>query len=109
MAETFVEEDILIEPDGTIRFVYSDALAAAFDGETIHTVRASHVEPHPCYAGWLADMRPVGGPVIGSNGQWPGTYADGGTVTTACLLRGFATRQEALDAERVWIRKEMGL
>ena len=93
-------EDIVIEPDGDIRFVYSDRLAGLFEGEAAETVRASHVEPARQYCtpavlatfgdGWVADMRPVGGPVLG-------------------IAVPFGTRAEALDAERQWIRKELGL
>lgn len=83
-------EDIIIEPDGTVRFVYSDALAAVFDGEALHTTRASHVEP--CGRGWMADMAPIGGPIL---------FASDGNA--------FKTRQAALDAERAYIRKELGL
>jgi hypothetical protein len=61
--------DVVIDNDGRIRFIYSDALAAAFEDDgTLRIARASHVEPHrdPAYAGWwVADMSPVGGVVLG--------------------------------------------
>ena len=88
MTET---EDIIIEADGTIRFVYSDALAEVFSDESLHTMRASHVEPAPT-GGWLADMSPVGGPVLFHHDDV-----------------GFATRAEALAAERTYIAQHLGL
>lgn len=103
-----MEHDILIDDDGTIRYVYSDE-QAAFVGEWLGdeiasqvTTRASHVEPHPTKPGWLADMRPSGGPILGLNGTWiDPDYAD--------ILQPFSTRQIALDAERAWLREHKGL
>lgn len=90
------ELDLVVETDGTVRFVYDDDLAAAFAGEELHTVRASHVEPAADFGiaggGWIADMRPSGGPLLG-----------------AADLGGFPTRQAALDAERRWLREHKGL
>ena len=69
---------------GRITAIYDDALTAIMDGGDITIKRASHVEPwfgHKCE--WMADMRPVNGPI----------------------LSGFKTRQEALDAERLYLDK----
>lgn len=79
------EYTMLIEADGTVRFIYSDDLAGTFAGEQQETRRASHVEP--LGRAWTADMGPVGGPVLGP----------------------YPTRQAALDAEVDWLRKERGL
>lgn len=87
------EHDILIDNGGSVRFVYSDTLAEVFDGEQQHTVRASHVEFDNLLGGWTADMRPSGGPIL----------PDHDTGAT------FKTRQEALDAERQWLREHKGL
>ena len=92
------EMDITIEPDGTVRFVYADALAEMFAGERQTTVRASHVEPYPG-GGWTADMRPSGGPVLYEVVRARPTRT----------VRPFPTRQAALDAEREWLRAERGL
>lgn len=100
MSKPSDELDILIEADGTVRFVYDDRLAEVFEGEEATTVRASHVEPHG--DGWTADMRPSGGPVLFANGAW-----DGGTWDH--VAEPFKTRQQALDAEREWLRREKGL
>ena len=90
------EHDILIDAKGGIAFVYSDDLAEVFAGEVLRTSRASHVEPFG--QGWIADMRPSGGPVLF------------GTNTANPLGRvAFPTRQAALDAERRWLREEKGL
>jgi hypothetical protein len=102
------EQDIVIDADGTVRFVYSDLLADVFTGEDQHTVRASHVEPHPLRGGWLADMRPSGGPVLGERCSLHLPVGDMGDDTAAALVP-FATRQAALDAEREWLRRERGL
>ena len=70
---------IMIDEQGTMRFVYSDALVElARRGETR---RASHVEP--CAGGWTADMGPVGGPVLGP----------------------FELHSEAIAAETVWLAR----
>lgn len=95
--------ELYIEEDGSIQAVYDDVLVEMFGGEQLTTARASHVEPHPCGPGWLADMRPAGGPVLGANGEVdmdtnPDTYD---------ALVGFKTRAAALKAERAWLSKEM--
>lgn len=55
---------VLIDVDGTVRFVYADELAdlRGLLGEH-RTRRASLVEP--LGDGWVADMRLSGGPVLG--------------------------------------------
>jgi hypothetical protein len=116
------EIDLTVEPDGTVRFVHDDRLVGAFDGERQETKRASHVEPHPTKTGWLADMRPSGGPVIGCDTELepiPDILNDIMMPELIRLghvwhedfdaVRPFRTRQEALDAERAWLRKERGL
>lgn len=78
------ELDILVGPDGEVRFVHDDDLAVAFADEQTDTRRASHVEPDG-KGGWTADMLPVGGPVLGP----------------------FARRDEALAAEIAWLKEAM--
>jgi hypothetical protein len=46
-----------------IRFVHDDDLAQALNLGQALTRRASHVEP--AAGGWSADLKPVGGPVLG--------------------------------------------
>lgn len=100
--------EIFVEADGAVQFVYSDALAALFDGDDLRTSRASHVEPF-VGGGWFADVRPVGGPVLFANVSlafagdvnWLGSLWRPGDVA------GFATRQAALDAEVAWLRAAM--
>ena len=53
--------DIL--PDGTVKFIYDDALQPLLDLGTATVTRVSHVEP--VKGGWTADMSPVSGPVLG--------------------------------------------
>lgn len=72
--------EIVIDPDGTTRFIYSDALAPLLEQGAATIRRASHVEPDG--GGWYADMRPSSGPVLGP----------------------FRLRQQALDAEVEWLR-----
>jgi hypothetical protein len=90
------EHTIRIE-GGHVKFVYDDELGDLLDEGTPAVCRVSHVEPVTMlddngrpYAGWQADMRPVGGPVLGANTP-------------------FKTRAEALAAERCWLTKEKGL
>ena len=70
---------IIIEPDGTARCIYSEEIDLAAIGSPTIT-RASHVEPDQ-QGGWQADLSPVDGPV----------------------LSGFAHRSEALAAEHAWL------
>ena len=72
--------DIIISPEGQIRFIYSDDLVGLLDEGEARTVRASHVEPVP--GGWAADLSPVGGPTLERK-----------------------LRQEALEAEVQWLEK----
>jgi hypothetical protein len=71
---------VWIRPDGTVRFLYDDALRGllALGPPTIR--RASHVEPTRD-GRWTADLGPMDGPVLGP----------------------FETRGTALDAERAWL------
>ena len=71
---------IIIDLDGNVRSIYADGTAPLLRtlGE-VETKRASHVEPEGEV--WMADMMPVGGPMIGP----------------------FSTRALALEAERRWL------
>jgi len=70
---------LVVAPDGTARAIYGEEIdLAALGRPTI--ARASHVEPDSGGL-WLADLRPVGGPVLGP----------------------FALRSEALGAEVAWL------
>ncbi len=69
---------LTVEPGGTVRCVYGEALDLAALG-VVTIRRASHVEPDA--GGWWADLAPVGGPRLGP----------------------FALRSQALGAERVWL------
>lgn len=102
---------------GVATVVYADAIAPLIEklGEATVT-RASNVEPHPTKpgVGWIADMSPSGGPVLGEDGTWIGfgdfrncdqEQADALWVQ----LTPFRTREEALAAERTWLAKNRGL
>jgi hypothetical protein len=71
--------DLVILPSGTVLAVYSEEIDLDSLGHAVIT-RASRVEPTPD-GRWTADLRPVGGPVLGP----------------------FLRRSEALDAERAWL------
>ena len=71
--------NLVIDPRGSVRAVYGETIDLAALG-TPRIVRASRVEPTPD-GRWTADLRPVGGPVLGP----------------------FRRRSEALDAERAWL------
>jgi hypothetical protein len=70
---------LVVDPTGRLRAIYAEEIdLTAFGRPTI--TRASHVEP-TSDGRWLADLSPVGGPVLGP----------------------FDRRGEALEAERVWL------
>ena len=71
--------EILIEPSGTARCLYGEAIDLSVLGE-LEIRRASHVEPTAA-GQWLADLTPVSGPVLGP----------------------FLLRSDALAAEAGWI------
>jgi hypothetical protein len=78
--------DVIIEADGTIRFIHHDALSGLLEHGEAKIVRASNVEPTED-ARWTADMGPSSGPVLGP----------------------FKTRGEALAAEVQWLKDNRGL
>ena len=76
------DEITIIAGDGQVRFIYSDALMDLMDEGDPEVRRASHVEPAKG-GGWVADMSPVGGPMLGP----------------------FDTHAEAIRTERQWLRE----
>ncbi|MCB9950023.1 MAG: hypothetical protein H6824_03490 [Planctomycetaceae bacterium] len=70
---------LIIEPSGNCRCVYSEAIDVRQLGSAV-IQRGSHVEP-TADGSWTADLSPVNGPVLGP----------------------FSTRSEALDAEVEWL------
>jgi hypothetical protein len=78
--------NVNIDSTGTARFIWNDDLAGLLEHGDARVVRASHVEPDD-RGGWLADMSPSGGPVLGP----------------------FKLRAEALVAEVGWLRTNRGL
>jgi hypothetical protein len=71
--------EILVTPEGVVRAIYGEEIALGALGPATIT-RASAVEPTP-EGQWLADLAPVGGPVLGP----------------------FTRRSDALAAERTWL------
>ena len=90
-------EHTIIISGGKARMIYSDDIRPVMAKMGAVTItRASHVEPGTLYGypadRWVADMRPSGGPIlVGPTGT------------------GYETRDEALAAERDWLRAEQGL
>ena len=70
---------LLVKPDGTVRAIYQEAIDLGVFGRPTIT-RASSVEPDE-QGRWQADLRPIGGPVLGP----------------------FERRSEALAAEIAWL------
>ena len=70
---------MIIEPSGAIRCVYSEAISLACLGQ-VRITRGSRVEPLTD-GRWMADLAPVSGPKLGP----------------------FALRSEALAAEQQWL------
>ena len=116
--------DLFVAPDGTVTTIYDDLLVDVFAAAlgTTETKRASHVEPNPIGEGWLADMRPVHGPILGADGtsylpiNMPVGYETKlpvdqlGPVERNMLahsVKPFRTRQAALDAEREWLDERL--
>lgn len=62
MAEETIK--FAISPDGVTTYIYDDALVDLVEAGKSTITRASHVEPHPD-GGWIADMGPMGGPILG--------------------------------------------
>ena len=71
---------VWIRPDGTIEFIYEDALRGLFALGRPTVRRASHVEP-TAEGRWTADLGPSAGPLLGP----------------------FDTRAAAVAAERRWL------
>ncbi len=70
---------LIIEANGQVRGIYGEEIALDALGSTKIT-RASHVEPD-VQGRWLADLSPVGGPILGP----------------------FVRRSDALEAEVSWL------
>jgi hypothetical protein len=86
------EHLIELRPDGTVHFIYDDALAGLLGEGSSQVARASHVEPTAEHdengrptgnTVWYADMAPVGGPMLGP----------------------FKLRETALAEEVAWLEK----
>lgn len=74
--------ELSINADGKVRSIYDDASRDVLEEiGTVDVRRASNVEPDG--ANWRVDLSPVGGPVV----------------------RPFRYRQEALDFEVEWLRR----
>lgn len=106
-----MKERRVVIRNGVAEFIYGDDLAPLARHATV--TRASHVEPHPTRPGWLADMRPSGGPVLGRGFErtpeaiaWSRHHHGTDGIES---LPPFETRQAALDAELAWLRKHRGL
>jgi hypothetical protein len=74
--------ELRVNPDGTLMFLYDDALLSLLNEGEGQIRRASYVEPNK-NSQWEADLSPVGGPVLGP----------------------FVSREEALSAEVYWLRQ----
>ncbi len=72
---------LVIQPGGVVRCVYDEAIDLRALGH-VSVERASRVEPD-AHGQWLADLGPVGGPVLGP----------------------FPRRSAALAAEVAWLRR----
>lgn len=71
--------NLIVDRDGSVRGIYGEEIALDALGP-LKIKRASHVEPDEC-GRWLADLSPVGGPILGP----------------------FRGRIEALEAEVAWL------
>lgn len=103
------ELDVIVNEDGSVRFIYDDALAELIPpGYTCPIQRASHVEYDNALNGWTADMRPA------LELMTPQQVAAFGPIEMAACcppltLGPFATRAEALAAEVAWLKEWAGV
>ena len=72
---------LVIQPDGSVRCVYSETLDLHALGN-LNISRGSHVEPDS-NGNWFADLSPVAGPCLGP----------------------FSRRSDALAAEHCWLEE----
>lgn len=110
------EHTIKIVDGGAVEYIHDTTLAAALDDlGPAKITRASHVEPHPSRPGWVADMRPSGGPILGAKTTFMRVSHTAAAVPVDQLGRSldalvpFATREDALAAEVAWLKREKGL
>lgn len=76
---------VYIRPDGTMQFIYSDALSPLMQQALEKRIlRVSHAEPDD-EGNWRADLSPIGGPVSPP----------------------FALRQDALNWEIAWLEQHL--
>ena len=75
------EMELVVDAGGSVRCIYDEALDLREIGK-LQITRASHVEPD-AEGYWWADMGPTAGPLLGP----------------------YASRGEALGAERAWLTK----
>ena len=75
--------ELFITPGGEVRCIYDEAINLTALG-VVEIQRASHVEPDAA-GDWWADLSPVGGPKLGP----------------------FARRSTALEAEVLWLRRNV--
>jgi hypothetical protein len=73
--------ELLVSPTGTVQCLYGEEIDLAALGR-LSIRRASHVEPDQD-GQWLADLGPVGGPMLGP----------------------FRLRRQALEAEQRWLEQ----
>jgi hypothetical protein len=73
--------NLIVESGGLVRGIYGEEITLAALGQ-LQITRASNVEPDE-EGRWLADLSPVGGPVLGP----------------------YERRSEALQAEVTWLEK----
>jgi hypothetical protein len=71
--------ELVVTPTGQVHCVYDELVDLSALGR-LEIIRASHVEPNR-EGRWLADLTPVGGPMLGP----------------------YAKRSEALAAEHTWL------
>jgi hypothetical protein len=71
--------DLVIQPDGCVRMIYSELVVPQSLG-SVNIQRGSHVEPDE-HGFWYADLEPCDGPILGP----------------------FDLRSDAIDAEVEWL------
>jgi hypothetical protein len=82
-----MKKKLVITPDGTLKFVYSDKLRRLLRIGKSQRKRASYVEPYR-EDEWIVDLSPYTGKPI--------------------ILGPFDTREKAVQEEIIWLEKHLG-
>lgn len=109
LAEPNEAIDVVVDEAGALNFVWHDALADLVPaGYTCDIQRVSDVEPTPD-GRWTADMQKAIALLTPAQRDTYHATLDASQSRTLRMLGPYATRAEALQAERDWLREHTGV